>query len=48
MWSVRLRSSDIVTPRYFADGDTFEDTAMEVLFSLEGGFALGHMNDLAF
>ena len=47
MRSVHLRSSDIVTPKYFADG-TLSRTAMEVIFSLEGGFASGHMNDLAF
>ena len=40
--------SEIVTPRYFADGYTFEYTAMKVVYSLKGCFASGHMDDLAF
>ena len=45
MWSVHLWFSD---PNVFFRWDTFEDTAMKVIFSLEGVFESGHMNDLAF
>ena len=43
MWSVHLRSSKIVTPRYLADG-----TRSKLIHILEGWFVPGHMNDLAF
>ena len=48
MFGPFLRSSYIVTPRYFADGTLKKYIAMKVVFQFKMTFASGHMNDPIF